>query len=134
MKRVDIELRPHHVKGFADYEASPRWYYISDEEYLRNWRKAKGHFHSDKLVIFWRNTIRKLHENPNLKILYVKGLDSVCKECNLKKLCINKKTNEYKAAMEADKSAIHSLPELEFGKVYSGKYLLNLFKKKGLIK
>ena len=123
VKEYDIKLRPHHVLAYPNY-ANP------NIDYFAYFRKLKGNFHSDKLVKHWIKVIRSLHENPDLKFKYVKGIDSVCKECEHRKECSNPKHINYKTVKAADKDAIKQMPELKFGKIYDDKFLKSMFKKK----
>ena len=127
-EKVDLELRPHHIYGFYLHEKQPEFYYLSDEEYIKRFRQQKEDFHSDKLILHWRDTIKKLHENPNLEIRLVPRIDSVCKECNWKKECNNKKHWAYKSAQKADEDAMKFFPELKLRKIYNGHSLITLFK------
>ena len=131
--KFDLELRPHHILGFAEHEAYPEWYHKPDEEYIKRFREEKGDFHSDELIIRWRDIIKQLHENPDLKVRYVSGLDSICRRCDKKGFCSNERHWAHDSAQQADKNAITELPELKFGKVYDGHFLRALFKKKGWI-
>ncbi len=133
-KEFDMELRPHHVYGFYLHEAYPEWYKFSNKKYITEFRKQKGDLHSDKLIIHWKNTMKKLHKNPKLKFKYILNLDSVCAKCNWKKACSNKKHWAFKSAQKADKEAIKLLPELKPKKIYDGIFLIKLFKKKGWLK
>jgi hypothetical protein len=118
-----IELRPHNILAFPNY-SNPKI------NYFAYFRKVKGNFHSDKLIKHWIKIIRSLHENPDLKFKYVRGIDSVCKECEHRKECSNPKHINYKLAKDADKDAIKQMPELKFGKIYDGKFLKKMFNKK----
>lgn len=123
VKEYDIKLRPHHVLAYPNY-ANP------NIDYFTYFRKVKGNFHSDKLVKHWIKVIRNLHENPDLKFKYFRGIDSVCEECEHRKECSNPKHINYKTVKAADQDAIKQMPELKFGKVYDGKFLKSMFKKK----
>ncbi len=128
-EKIDLELRPHHIYGFYLHEKQPEFYYLSDEEYIKRFRQQKEDFHSDKLILHWRDTIKKLHENLNLEVRLVQGIDSVCKECSWKKECNNKKHWAYKSAQKADEDAMKFFPELKLRKIYNGHSLVTLFKK-----
>jgi len=121
-EKYDMKLRPHNVLAYPNY-ANP------NVDYFAYFRKVKGNFHSDKLIKHWIKIIRSLHENPDLKFKYVRGIDSVCKECEHRKECSNPKHINYKLAKDADKDAIKQMPELKFGKIYDGNFLKLMFKK-----
>ncbi len=131
--KFNLELRPHHLLGYFKHEAYIEWYNMFDEEYIARFREEKGNFHSDELIIHWRNILRQLHENPNLRIRYVFGLDSVCEKCDKKNLCSDRKHWAYESVKKADIDAIEKLPDLKLGKVYDGHFLKKLFKKKNLV-
>lgn len=133
-KEFDLKLRPHHVLGYAEHEAQPDLYYLPGDGYIKLFRKEKGDFHSDELILYWKDTIKKLHENPDLKFKYISGLDSVCNKCDKSKLCSDKKHWAYKLVQKADKDFIELMPELKPGKIYDANYLRRLFKKKGWLK
>jgi len=133
-KEFDLELRPHHVQGYLTHEAQPDLYYLSDEEYIALFRKEKGDFHSNELILYWRDTIKRLHENPSLRFKFVLGEDSVCKKCDIKEKCRDKKHEFHKIVQKADMDAINIMPELKPRKIYDGHYLKKLFKKKGWLK
>src|SRR3989344_7389073 len=78
---VILELRPHHVLGYATHEAHPEFYDLTNAEYIARFREEKGDFHSDRLILHWRDAIKKLHENPDLKFRYVQTIDSICRGC-----------------------------------------------------
>lgn len=132
--KVDLELRPHHVLGFAGHEAQPDLYSLSDKKYISKFREQKKDCHSDKLILHWRTVIKRLHKNPNLKFKYVHVSDSICGGCENNKRCIDTKDEYYNIAEQWDKYAIKSLPELKFGRIYDGRFLRKLLKKKGWIK
>lgn len=140
---VDLELRPHHIHGYLGHELQPEVYEMSDEEYLVFFRKARGEDpadqhkegqHTDKLILLWRATIKRLHDNPDTKFKYVIGLDSVCKKCKNKGICNDKQHWAYKIVKKADDDFAKYTPELEPGKVYDGRYCIKLFRKKGWLK
>jgi hypothetical protein len=158
-EEVDLELRPHHVTGYFLHEEQPEFYSLSNSEYIRLFREGKQkenetiareqglseddikkagdfvhNFHSDELIVHWKNTVKRLHDNPDLKFKYVPGLDSVCKECDKQEGCHDEKHWQYEVVQAHDKMAIDSLPELKFGKVYDGHYLNKLFVQKGRMK
>lgn len=122
-KKYDMKLRPHHVLAFPNY-SNP------DTDYFVYFRKMKGNFHSDKLVKHWIKIIRSLRENPNLRFEYVRSIDSICEECEHRKDCSNPKHINYKTVKAADQDAIKQMPKLKFGKIYDGKFLKSMFKKK----
>ncbi len=115
--------------GYIQHEKYPEWFHKSDKEYIKRFREEKEDFHSDELIIHWRDSIRKIHENPNLRIKYGSGLDSICKKCDKKELCSDKNHWAYKSVKKSDAEAIKKLPELELGKVYDGYFLRKLSKK-----
>jgi hypothetical protein len=121
--KCGLKLRPHHVLAYPNY-ANP------NIDYLAYFRKIKGNFHSDKLVKHWIKVIRSLHENPDLKFEYVGSIDSICEKCEHRKECSNPKHINYKLAEDADKDAIKKMPKLKFEKIYNGKFLKSMFKKR----
>lgn len=123
-----MELRPHHVLGYLGYIKNPK------ANHFAEFRKVKGYFHSDKLVKHWIKTLKALHESPNLKFKYILGIDTVCKKCEHNKECHNQNHKYYKIVKKADRYAIKWMPELQLGKTYDGKFLRELFKKKGGLK
>lgn len=138
-----LELRPHHVWGFLEHENNLHWYDLSDKEYIAFFRKIKGEKsgdqgkegqHPDRLIIYWRNTIKKLHENPDIKFKYVNGLDSVCMECTNKEICDDEQHWAYEAAQKADGKFAKWTPELKYGRIYDGNFILKLFRDKDWLK
>ncbi|GBE20103.1 MAG TPA: DUF1284 domain-containing protein [Candidatus Pacearchaeota archaeon] len=125
LSKYEIELRPHHVLRYINYIKNPK------ANHFAEFRKIKGDFHSDKLVKHWINTLKSLFENPKLRFKYVQGIDSICKKCEHNKECHDKDHEYYKIVKKADKDAIKNILELEFGKVYTAKFLWELFRRKG---
>ncbi len=155
-ERVDLELRPHHVLGYFSHEAQPELYTLPDNKYISNLREAKRkeaeesgrqqgwseedikkagdsayNFHSDKLILHWRNSIKKIHDDPDTKFNYVPGIDSICQECHKKEGCHDERHWAYKVVNQADVDSHNLMSELEHGKTYSGHDLKKLGKKKG---
>jgi len=127
-KKVELKLRPHHVLGYWEYLKylqNPK----REKNYLKHWKKIRGDSHSDKLVLHWEKTLKKLQKNAKFK--YVTGFDSVCKKCEHADQCHESNHEFFKKVKEWDDYAKHYLPELKFGKIYGGNYLKELFKKKG---
>lgn len=120
-----IELRPHHVLGLMLHEAYPEFYSLSDAEYISRFRAKKGNFHSGDLILCYRDTLRRLHENPDMKFKYVRSADSVCTNCEHIKNCHSPMHPNYSLVESADKSAVEMLKELEFDKEYD----LNLLRR-----
>lgn len=158
-EKVDLELRPHHVLGYINHEAQPEFYSLPDDKYIGNFRESKRksaeeaarqkgnsekdirksgefayNFHSDELILHWRDSIKRIHDDPDTKFKYVKGFDSICKECHQKEGCHDENHWAYKVVQQADSDAIKLMPELKHGKVYDGHYLKKLFKKKKWLK
>jgi len=126
-----MELRPHHVLGYLEYIKyleNPK----KEKNFLKHWKKIRGNSHSDKLILHWETTLKKLHKN--FKFKYVKGSDSVCKKCEHLPKCHNYKHEYFKIVKKWDNYAKKHLPELKFGKTYDGSFLRKLFKKKGWLK
>jgi len=123
---TNLKLRPHHVIGYIMHERDPEAYFLSDEEYIDRFREQKGDFHSDELILHWRDTIKQLHDNPNLKFLYVRSIDSICEGCEHIEGCHNGKSRNFMIVEQADENSSKLLPELEFGNVYDGNYLKQL--------
>lgn len=124
-----MRLRPHHVLGY--------FYYLKDfvgsgeKEFIRYYRKYRSD-HSDETIRCWESICKKL--NRNAQFVYVTGLkgeDSCCRKCEHKKNCHDKEHEFFRVVDEYDKWAIKHLPELKFGHVYDGRYLRELFRKKG---
>ncbi len=159
-EKVDLELRPHHVLGYIGHEAQPELYSLSDNKYISNFREAKRkeaeeagkqqgwseedikkagesayNFHSDKLILHWRDSIKRIHDNPDTKFKYVSSSDSVCKGCDKKEGCHDENHWTYKVVQQADTDAHNWMSMLEHGKLYTGHDLKKLVKKyKNLLK
>ena len=110
------KLRPHHIIGLLNYETN-----ITDEEYINNFRKQKGNFHSNELILYWKNTVKEIHNNPKIKIKCITGLDYICMKCDKKEWCNDKKHWAHKEAMKADQEALKQ--GLEIGRTYTIKQL-----------
>src|SRR3989338_10875899 len=101
------------------------------EDEIRQWVEYTATYHSDEAVLHWRATLKRLHDNPDLRFKYVVDLDTACKGCESGKACSDKATWQYTKAMAADTDTMAKLPELVPGQVYDGHHLLRLFKQKG---
>ena len=56
-EKKEIKLRPHHVWGLLDIQENTKNYYLSDEEYIANWREQEGEIkYIDKLILHGRET------------------------------------------------------------------------------
>ena len=155
---VELELRPHHVLGYIGHETQPEFYDLPNDKYISNFREGKRkeaeengkkqglteeqikqsaesayNFHSDKLILHWRDSIKRLHDNPDTKFKYVSSLDSVCEGCDKKEGCHDENHWTYKVVQQADADAHNMLSELKHGKIYTGHDLKKLAKKKGWI-
>lgn len=131
-------------------------YQLPDKEYISNFREGKKReaeeagrkegwtkeqikqagesaykFHSDKLILHWRDSIKKIHDDPDTKFKYVPSLDSVCEGCDKKEGCHDKNHPAYKLVQQADTDAHSWMSELKHGQVYTGHDLKKLAKKKG---
>jgi len=105
--------------------------YSKDE--IRQWSESAANYHSDRLVLHWRATLKRLHDNPDLRFKYVVDLDTACKGCESKEACSTQTTWQYVNAMAADRDAMTKLPELVPGQVYDGHHVRKLFQQKGWI-
>ena len=114
-----ISLRPHHVLGLLQHEEDPEWYYVSDEIYLQRFRQEKGDFHSKRMILDYRNILKRLHENPNMRFLYVEAEDSICLGCPQRVNCHNPQTWQYTETQKADLIALSKLPKLMNRKLYN---------------
>jgi len=105
--------------------------YWSDKKYLSTWRNEwrKGDYHSDKLVLHWRDTMKKMYEKPKLKFIYVLGVDTVCSKCEHAGAvdCTPIALKEDKKAM-AEMEALGI--KLKLGKPYTSEYITRIFKEK----
>ena len=126
-----LKLRPHHVIGYIMYEANPGIYSLSGEEYIARFREQRGDFHSDQLILHWRNMIKQLHDNPNLKFIYVESVDSVCERCEHIRECHDSAHENFRIVEQADRKSAKSLSQLRFGEVYDGNHLKHLFMNEG---
>ncbi len=125
-----IELRPHHVLGFVSHEMNPEFYHLSDEAYVTKFREEKGNFHSDDLILHWREILKQLHNNPELNFRYVATLDSICEECHRKEECHDKNHWQYKSVQNADVDASDYFPELKLEQIYDGHFIKKILTKK----
>lgn len=151
---VDLKLRPHHVMGYIGHESQPELYDLLDEKYISNFWETKRkqaeqsareqkwneeeikkagefayNFHSDELILHWRDTIRRIHDDPDTKFKYVLGLDSICERCHKKEECHDQKHQSYKIVKQQDADSHDWMSELEPGKTYSDHDLKKLIKK-----
>lgn len=127
-------LRPHHLTAYKAFILEPNVFTWSDNKFIRAWRTewGKGDYHSDALILHWRDTMKKMYNNPRLKFIYVLGVDSVCDRCEhaggrAAVDCTN-------IALEWDKRAMAELQalgiELKLGETYTSSYITNTFKEK----
>ena len=119
-----IRLRPHHVWGLHSIDEHPETYSLPDAEFLKLWRKTNGDYHSDKLVLHWRDTIKFLYEHPDHEFEYISGKesrDSVCVECD--KECDDPEHENFKLVEQWDTEWVHKeipfIKEMKFGKKYT---------------
>lgn len=124
-----IKLRAHHIFGFCLLELYPGWYYYSDKKYIKRFRELKQNFHSDKVILYSRDTCKLLHKHSNWKVKVVKGNDDICKKCEHGSECSNKEHWCYKRAEETDRISEKILKELKIGEIYPVTYLQELAKK-----
>tara|TARA_Y100000310_G_C20645390_1_gene796270 strand:- start:1278 stop:1688 length:411 start_codon:yes stop_codon:yes gene_type:complete len=129
-----ILLRPHHLKAYIAYIKDPRVFFWSDKKYIRTWRNewGKGDYHSDTLILHWRDIMKRMYDNPKLKFIYVLGLDTVCNKCE--HADGREAVDCADDALELDRQAMAGLQalgiHLEFGKTYTSGYITNIFREK----
>jgi hypothetical protein len=131
-----IRLRGHHIKILWFYK-SPELFDLSDDEYLATWNREHPDwqdFYSDEHILKERDMSRKLLENPTLKFEYVAGLDSLCGMCGYKKECSDPEHPYYNMANGLDQKVATDVPEMQVGHDYDANDILDLCRKKGLLK
>ena len=125
-------LRPHHLTAYKAFILEPNVFTWSDKKFIRAWRNdwGKGDYHSDDLVLHWRDTMKKMYNYPRLKFMYVLGIDTVCNKCE--HAGGKKAVDCTEIALEWDKRAMAELNalgiKLKFGEVYTSAYITDLFK------
>jgi len=122
-EQYDLRLRPHHVTGFFNHERWLDYYTMSEKDYLALVRQAPGVTHSDRILLHWRYTYRRMHENPDIRVLYDLGSDSVCAECEANAVCNTSPDAPQGPALSADAKAAAELPQLIIGRVYTARDL-----------
>ena len=103
-----LKVRRHHLPSLIGYLERPEVFEMEDADYLKAVKEQlekDGHppgFYSDKTLLHLRTTLKKSHDNPDLKIEVVEGIDAICEGCDHKEKCDDSAHEYHGLAKEAD--------------------------------
>lgn len=119
-----IILRPHHIRSFRNFNLHEE-YKLSDDEFVKSFSsRNKKMAHSREFIIYFKEFLTDLRNDPDRRILCKSDHSSVvCENCDIKDRCIVKDSALFEVAARQDKKAMEEMGIYEGEIVVAGRFL-----------